>query len=128
MKYILFPYLAAYKFLIEWVFGIEIPYNANIGKGLIVYHGLGLVINKYTTIGSNCILRHTTAIGNKELVRSDCPIIGDNVNIGAHVCIVGKIKIGDNSIIGAGSIVTKYVPANAVVAGNPAKIIRFLPA
>ena len=125
-KYILLPYLGFYKFWIEWVFGIEIPYQTKIGKGFIIYHGVGLVINSHTTIGNNCLLRHSTTLGNKGEVVSDCPAIGNNVNIGAHVCIIGKIKIGDNAIIGAGSVVTKDVPPNAVVAGNPAKIIKLL--
>ncbi|SKC18990.1 serine O-acetyltransferase [Dyadobacter psychrophilus] len=127
LKLILTPYLGFYKFWIEWVFGIEIPYEATIGRGFKVYHGNGLVINKNVVIGKNCILRHTTTLGNKGDIVSDCPDIGDNVQIGAHVCILGKITIGDNAVIGAGSIVTKDVPPNAVVAGNPAKIIRYIP-
>jgi serine acetyltransferase len=124
-KTVFLPYLGLYKFWIEWVFGIEIPYDTRVGRGLKVYHGNGLVINKHTVIGKNCLLRHTTTLGNKGMVVTDCPIIGDNVEIGAQTCILGKIHIGDNAIIGAGSVVTKDVPANAIVAGNPAKIIRF---
>jgi putative colanic acid biosynthesis acetyltransferase WcaB len=125
-KIILMPYLAFYKFWVEWIIGTEIPYQTKIGKGLIVYHGINLVINRHTIIGENCMLRHSITLGNKGLIASglDCPIIGNNVNIGAHTCILGNIRIGDNAIIGAGSIVTKDVPANTVVAGNPAKIIR----
>lgn len=53
------------------------------------------------------------------------PVIGDNVNIGSNSCIIGEISIGDNVIIGAGSIVIKDVPSNVVIAGNPARIIRY---
>ena len=121
------PYLGFYKFWVEWLLGIEIPYETKIGKGLIVYHGVGLIINKATIIGENCILRHNTTIGNKgDAITNDCPVIGNNVNIGAQVCMLGKIRIGDNAIIGAGSIVTKDVPAYAVVAGNPAKVLKYL--
>lgn len=126
LKVILLPYMAFYKFWIEWFMGIEIPASTKIGKGFIVYHGTGLVINKHTVIGDNCLLRHTTTLGNKGATVTDCPTIGNNVNIGTHVCILGKISVGDNSIIGAGSIVTRDVPPNVVVAGNPAKIIRHL--
>lgn len=126
-KLILIPYLGLYKFWIEWVFGIEIPYKTNIGKGLIVYHGVGLIINYGTVIGNNCTLRHNTTLGNKgHALNNDCPVIGNNVNIGAQVCILGKITVGDNAVIGAGSIVTKDVPAYAVVAGNPAKVLKYL--
>ncbi|MDO5463801.1 MAG: DapH/DapD/GlmU-related protein [Akkermansia sp.] len=56
----------------------------------------------------------------------DCALVGDNVEIGANVTIIGGVKIGNNSVIGAGSVVVKDVPANCVVAGNPAKIIKKL--
>lgn len=52
------------------------------------------------------------------------PIIGDNVVIGTHAQIVGNVRIGNNSIVGAGAIVTHDVPDNVVVVGNPAKILR----
>ena len=70
---------------------------------------------------------HCTTIGNKELRNgsfSKSPVIGDNVNIGSNVCIIGPISIGTNVIIGAGSVVTKDVPSNSVVVGNPARIIK----
>jgi putative colanic acid biosynthesis acetyltransferase WcaB len=53
------------------------------------------------------------------------PVIGDNVEIGSNVVIIGDISIGDGAIVGAGSVVTKDVPAHAVVVGNPARIIKF---
>ena len=127
LKLVMIPYLALYKFWVEWVFGIEIPYATKIGKGLIVYHGVGLIINNGTVIGANCTLRHNTTLGNKgHALNNDCPVIGDNVNIGAQVCVLGRVKIGDNAVIGAGSIVTKDVPPYAVVAGNPAKVLKYL--
>ncbi|RYZ99535.1 MAG: serine acetyltransferase [Sphingobacteriaceae bacterium] len=126
VKLLLLPYLASYKFWMEWVYGIEIPYQTKIGPGLIVYHGPGLIINRHTVIGTNCLLRHATTLGNKGGIVTDCPIIGDNVNIGTQVCVLGKITIGNNAVIGAGSIVTKDVAANSVVAGNPAKLIRMI--
>lgn len=55
---------------------------------------------------------------------NDRPIIGNNVTLGASVTIIGEIHIGDNVIIGAGSVVVKDVPNNVVIAGNPAKIIH----
>jgi putative colanic acid biosynthesis acetyltransferase WcaB len=81
------------------------------------------VLNPQTVIGANCILRQSTTIGNKE-PDGKAPVIGNQVNIGANVCIIGDISIGDNVIIGAGSVVVKDIPANCVVGGNPAKIIR----
>lgn len=106
------------------VLGIDIPYKVKCGKNLTIYHPLGIVINKDVTIGDNCIIRHNTTIGSKNS-ENDCPSIGSNVDIGCNALILGKIKIGDNVIIGAGSVVLKDVENNAIVAGNPAKIIKF---
>lgn len=125
-KIFLVPYLALYRFFFEWLLGIKIPYQVTAGKGLRVYHGYALVINKDTVFGENCILRHSTTIGNKGEFDRVCPIIGNNVNIGAHVCILGDIEIGNNVIIGAGSMITKSIPSNCVVVGNPARIIKHL--
>ncbi|MBW4651840.1 MAG: serine acetyltransferase [Kaiparowitsia implicata GSE-PSE-MK54-09C] len=116
-----------YQILVEWILGIEIPYDTQIGEGLTIQHGQGIVVNHRTIIGKNCILRNSTTIGNKQLSDgsySKSPVIGDGVDIGANVVIIGPILIGENAIIGAGSIVVKDVPENAVVAGNPARILR----
>ncbi|MBW4643043.1 MAG: serine acetyltransferase [Goleter apudmare HA4340-LM2] len=120
-------YRILYALIIEWIMGIEIPWNTKIESNLRLLHGVGLVINHETVIGNNCTLRHATTIGNKQLVDgswSGAPRIGNNVDIGANVVIIGAITIGDNVVIGAGSVVVKDIPSGAVVAGNPAKIIR----
>lgn len=120
------PYLIAYRILIEWVFGIELPYKLKIGRGLALHHGQSLVINDRSIIGSNCRIRHSTTIGNKQNTDgtySKSPVIGNNVDIGSNVCIIGPIVIGDNVKIGAGSVVVKDVPSDSIVVGNPAKIL-----
>ena len=121
------PYLVLYRIFIEWVLGIEIPFRLQLGKNTLLVHGQALVINKECKIGNNCILRHSTTIGNK--INSDgtlsaCPIIGNNVDVGAQSCIIGPVVIGDNVKIGAGSVVIKDVAPNCVIAGNPARVIR----
>jgi serine acetyltransferase len=119
-------YLALYHVWVEWFLCIEIPRKLKAGKGLILYHGQALVINQDAVLGENCTLRNSTTIGHKLLADgslSKCPRIGNNVDIGANVCIIGDITIGDNVKIGAGSVVVKDVPANSVVAGNPARVI-----
>ncbi|HVW94745.1 MAG TPA: serine O-acetyltransferase [Mucilaginibacter sp.] len=126
-KVVFFPYFMFYRFVVEWHLGIELPRKLKIGRGLSLYHGQALVVNKDTIIGDNCTLRNGTTIGHKN--RSDgslskCPVIGNNVDIGANVCIIGGITIGDNVIIGAGSVVVKDVPPHSVVAGNPARILE----
>jgi putative colanic acid biosynthesis acetyltransferase WcaB len=121
--YLGLPYLIFYKILVEWLFCIEIPWNVTIGKNLTLFHGQSLVLNSKVIIGNNCILRHCTTIGNKKKKDgsfSTSPIIGDNVDIGSNVCIIGDISIGDNAKIGCGSVVIKSVPKNCVAVGNPA--------
>jgi len=129
-KIIFFPYFMFYRFFVEWHLGIELPRKLIIGKGLSLYHGQALVVNKSTIIGSNCVLRNSTTIGHKKLADgafSACPRIGNNVDIGANVCIIGGITIGDNVIIGAGSVVVKDVPSDCVVVGNPARVVEQKP-
>ena len=122
-----FWYLIFYRFFVEWVLGIELPWSLKAGKGLVVDHGQALVVNGESRLGRNVHLRHSTTIGSKQLAsggHSACPRIGNNVDIGAQVCIIGNIEIGNNVIIGVGSIVVKSIPANCVVVGNPARIIK----
>jgi putative colanic acid biosynthesis acetyltransferase WcaB len=123
------PMRFLYQIIVEWVFGIELPWDTQVGKNLKIQHGQGLVVNHHTVIGHNCVLRNSTTIGNKQLADGAYglpPKIGDNVDVGCNVVIIGAVTIGDNAIIGAGSVVVKDVPPYAVVAGNPAKIIRMI--
>jgi putative colanic acid biosynthesis acetyltransferase WcaB len=121
------PYLAWYELFVVWIFGIELRYRTKIGPGLSLFHGMALVVHEGAVIGAGCTLRQSTTIGAKQLAdgtQSACPILGDGVNVGANVVIIGPIKIGDRAVIGAGSVVVKDVPQGAVVAGIPARVIR----
>jgi putative colanic acid biosynthesis acetyltransferase WcaB len=126
LKVIFILYLLAYRYWVDWVWGIELPRKLTVGKGLTLYHGHALVVNQGVIIGENCVLRNSTTIGHKKLADgsfSKCPRIGNNVDIGANVCIIGDIEVGDNVIIGAGAVVTKNIPSDCVVVGNPARIL-----
>jgi putative colanic acid biosynthesis acetyltransferase WcaB len=126
-KVVFILYLAFYHYFVEWVLGIELPRKLKVGKGLSLFHGQALVINQGVIIGENCTLRNSTTIGHKKQVDGTfgpCPRIGNNVDIGANVVIIGDIEIGDNVIIGAGSVVTKSFPSDCVIVGNPAKILK----
>lgn len=125
LKILGLPIRLLYKIIVQWVLGIDIPDQTKIGKGFKVFHGQGLIISNLTIIGNNVTVRHNTTIGNAKH-DGGCPIIGNNVNIGANSVVIGDINIGSNSFIAAGSVVVKDVPANVIVAGNPAKIIKQL--
>lgn len=103
--------------------GIEI--SGDIGGGLVIWHGYGLVLACHK-IGENCSIWQGVTIGRnpKPGMVIDKPTIGDNVSILTNAVVAGGIEIGDNTSIGAGSIVLKSMPSNVIVAGNPAKIIR----
>lgn len=126
LKVLFFWYLMLYRFFVEWVLGVELPRKLTAGRNLVFYHGQGLVVNFGTIIGDNCVLRNGVTIGHKKLAdgtHSSCPRIGNNVDIGANVCIIGDITIGDNVVIGAGAVVVKSIPANSVAVGNPARVL-----
>jgi putative colanic acid biosynthesis acetyltransferase WcaB len=126
-KVIFYPYLLLYRYWVDWLWGIELPRKLTVGKGLSLYHGHALVLNQGVVMGDNCTLRNSTTIGHKKLADgtfSACPRIGNHVDIGANVCIIGDIEIGDNVSIGAGSVVVKSIPANSVAVGNPARILE----
>lgn len=123
---ILFPYLVFYRFFVEWILGVELPWSLKAGKGLRLEHGQALIVHGRTTIGNYCTLRHSTTIGikkTKDGKATKSPTIGNNVDIGSNVCIIGDITIGDNVKIGAGTIVVKDIPSNSIVVGNPGRII-----
>lgn len=102
--------------------GIWIQARTQIGYGLYIGHGIGLVVNPTTRIGNNCNLSQFMTIGANN---GKAAVIGDNVYIGPSVCIVEDVVIGDNATIGAGAVVVKDVPVNATVAGVPARIVSY---
>jgi serine O-acetyltransferase len=113
------------KFIIFIIYNSSIPYQAIIGKGTrFGYGGIGVVIHKRTIIGKNCNIGSNVTIGGKSGLYN-VPKIGDNVYISTGAKILGSIVIGNNAVIGANAVVIKNVPNNAVVAGVPAKIIKF---
>lgn len=93
-------------------------------NGTIFPHPVGIVISKDAKIGTECRIYQNVTIGKKNGLNNEkAPVIGNKVKIYPNSVIIGDITIGDNAIIGAGSVVIHDVPKNSVVAGNPAKII-----
>lgn len=116
------------KFRIIRRYGCEISPYATIGSGFFLPHSIGIVIGHEVIIGENCEVFQNVTIGSnrKELNGRYMPVIGNNVSIGSGAVVVGPISIGDNVVIGANSYVDKSVPPNVVVAGCPARIIRYI--
>lgn len=103
--------------------GFEITSN-NIGKGLTLYHDGPVVINGSSIIGENLCLHGNNCIGN-DGITNECPVIGNNVDVGVGAKLIGKVHIADNVRIGAGAVVVESIEKQgAVVVGVPAKIIK----
>jgi putative colanic acid biosynthesis acetyltransferase WcaB len=123
------PVMIVYRLFTEYFLSIELRPRTEIGPGLILEHGFALVVNDQTVIGSNVHLRHSITLGCVKMPdgsQGPSPVIEDNVEIGASACVIGGIRVGRNSKVGAGAVVVKDVPPNVVVAGNPARIIKQL--
>lgn len=104
--------------------GIEIHPGAKIGKGLVIDHGMGVVIGETAEIGDNVLLYHGVTLGGTGKDKGKRhPTLGDNVIIGAGAKVLGPIYIASNSKIGANSVVLKDVPEGATAVGIPAKNI-----
>jgi putative colanic acid biosynthesis acetyltransferase WcaB len=118
---------SAYWLITSLLLGFELPVTATVGPRLRVYHRNGIVISPHSTLGRDCQLRHAVIVGNKtDRAGREIGVarIGDDVDLGAGCAVIGDIEVGAHARIGALAVVTKSVPAWAVVAGNPARVIR----
>ncbi|MFA1641896.1 serine O-acetyltransferase [Chryseomicrobium imtechense] len=104
--------------------GIEIHPGAKIGRRFFIDHGMGVVIGETCEIGDDCILFQGVTLGGtgKEKGKRH-PTLGNNVLVATGAKVLGSITLGDNSKVGAGSVVLKDVPANATVVGIPGKVV-----
>jgi serine O-acetyltransferase len=98
--------------------GIEIHPGATIGRRVVIDHGMGVVIGETAIVGDDVLIYHGVTLGGKVNDRvKRHPTIGNNVLLGAGAKIIGDIEIGDGAMIGANAVVTKNVPAGAVIVG-----------
>ena len=125
-------YLKEHYFLARWISqkaarktGIEIHPGAQIGKGFFIDHGNGVIIGETTIIGDNVTLYQGVTLGGtgKEHGKRH-PTIGNNVMISTGAKVLGSFKIGDNSKIGAGSVVLEEVPPGSTVVGVPGRVVK----
>jgi serine O-acetyltransferase len=104
--------------------GIEIHPGAQIGKGVFIDHGMGVVIGETAIIGDYSLIYQGVTLGGtgKETGKRH-PTLGENVVVGGGAKVLGNIQIGNNVRIGAGSVVLKDVPSNCTVVGIPGRIV-----
>ncbi len=111
------------KYICKWIAkphpSFDIGTYTQIAKGFLVVHPFSTIINAIS-IGENCIMKNDVTIGSN----NGLPLIKNNVEINVGSIIIGDITIGNNVVIGAGSVITKSVPDNCTVIGNPAYIIK----
>jgi serine O-acetyltransferase len=104
--------------------GIEIHPGATIGRRFFVDHGMGVVIGETAIVGDDVTLYHGVTLGGTSLEKKKRhPTLGNGVTIGNTSSILGDIVVGDNSRVGAGSVVLRDVPPNSTVVGVPAHIV-----
>ena len=125
-------YQNGHYFLARWISqraarktGIEIHPGAQIGKGLFIDHGNGVIIGETAIIGDNVTLYQGVTLGGtgKETGKRH-PTLRDNVMVSAGAKVLGSFTIGENSKIGAGSVVLEEVPPNCTVVGVPGRIVK----
>lgn len=122
--------IGGFSKLISWLF--PRPYKTQVigcpdivGGGIYLSHAFGTILN-CRHIGYGCSFLQNIVVGNKPTKdgKPGLPYFEDNVKVGANAVIIGDIHIGNNVHIGAGAVVTKSVPDNCVVVGNPARIVK----
>lgn len=111
--------------LVRFFTGIEIHPGATIGKGLLIDHGMGVVIGETAVVGDNCTIYQGVTLGGtgKEKGKRH-PTLGNNVMVGSGAKILGPFSVGDNSKIAAGAVVLNAVPADSTCVGVPARIVK----
>lgn len=98
-----------HRFFSEVILGFELPVNVHVGRGLVIFHGFGLVVHPDSKLGKSVILRQNVTIGNR-IPGGSCPTVGNDVEIGAGATILGGVVIGDGASVGPHALVLEDVP------------------
>ena len=104
--------------------GVEIHPGATIGRGVMIDHGMGVVIGETAVVGDDCsIFQGVTLGGTGKLIGKRHPTLGNRVVVGVGASVLGDIRLGDGAKVGAGSVVLKDVPPAGTAVGIPARIV-----
>jgi len=111
------------KFFSVSCLGAELPAEVVIGRRFIIEHVGAIVISGDAVFGDDCVIRNGVTVGLRHKGVRGSPIVGDRVDIGAGAKLLGPIRIGNDSAIGANAVVLCDVPANSIAVGIPARIV-----
>lgn len=113
------------SFYARRITGIEIHPGATMGKGIVIDHGMGVVIGETAVVGDGCtIYQNVTLGGTGKDTGKRHPTIGKNVMIGSGAKVLGPFTVGDHSKIAANSVVLSEVPPNSTCVGAPARVVK----
>ena len=121
-----FQWLGRFISLIaRWLTGIEIHPGAQLGRGVFIDHGMGVVIGETTEIGDHCTIYQGVTLGGTSLVKGSKrhPTLASRVVVGAGAKVLGPFTVGEGAKIGSNAVVIKAVPAGATVIGIPARVV-----
>lgn len=109
-----------YKVIVEWTWGIRLPWNTDVAAPLIIHHGTGLVVHAECVLGAGVVLRQNVCLGERA-AGAGVPRIGDSVDIGANAVVLGPVTVGARAVVGAGAVVVSDVADSETVVGVPAR-------
>lgn len=111
------------KVIVQVLTGIDLPCEATVGRRFRIDHFGGVIVSGDAVLGDDVVIRNGVTIGLRHREDPGSPVIGNRVDIGAGAKILGRIRVGDDVIIGANAVVIRDVPDNSIAVGVPARIL-----
>jgi len=108
--------------LVQVLTGIELPCEVELGRNFVIDHFGGIVISGHARFGNDCRIRSGVVVGLARVDEPGAPVIGDNVDIGTGAKVLGRIRIGNDVLIGANAVVVRDVPDRSIAVGVPAVV------